>query len=399
MKLVEIHKIKQSSKYYQLLTRLCKESNSLYNQALYNAKQSLQQNQQWLFYNDLNQICKNQPIKYNNYKRLPAQCSQQTLKIVDQNLKSYRNAIKDWSKNKAKYLGQPKLPKYRKSGGLFNLILTNQQCKLNHYKIKFPRIFNGLMLKIRNKNIQKLNQIRICPKIDCFKIEIIYEVEDIDLLQNNNYAAIDLGLNNLLTIVYSNNKQPNIIKGNKLLAINHKFNHKLSKYKSILDKTQKKQYNSKRLNRIYTKRNNKIENEMHKITSMIIKKLLENNISTVIVGYNVNQKQKSNLKNFVALPIFRLINLLKYKCERVGIKLIEVNESYTSGTSFLDNELPIKKNYDKSRRVNRGLFVSNKGKKLNSDINAAYQILRKYNENLEVNYDNKIFNPRVMSVQ
>lgn len=397
MKLVEIHKIKKSSKYFNLLLDLCRESNSLYNQALYSAKQSLKQNDQWLFYNDLNQICKDQPNKYNNYRRLPAQCSQQTLKILDQTLKSYRNSIKDWSKNKSKYSGQPKLPKYRKSGGLFNLILTNQQCKLDHYKIKFPRIFNGLILKIRNKNIQKLNQIRICPKIDCFKIEIIYEVEDVNLLQNNNYAAIDLGLNNLLTIVYSNNNQPNMIKGNKLLAINHNFNHKLIKYKSILDKTQKKQYNSKRLNLIYTKRNNKIENEMHQITSLVIKKLLENNISTIVVGHNVNQKQKSNLKNFVALPIFKLIQLLKYKCERIGIQLIEINEAYTSGTSFIDDELPIKKNYNKTRRVKRGLFISNNGKRLNSDVNAAYQILRKYNKNLKIEYDNKIFNPRVMS--
>lgn len=52
-------------------------------------------------------------------------------------------------------------------------------------------------------------------------------------------------------------------------------------------------------------------------------------------------------------------------------------ESYTSGTSFLDNEDPIKENYKKERRVYRGLFVSNDGKKINADVNGAYQIMKK----------------------
>mgnify|MGYP000279987230 FL=1 len=397
MKLVEIHKIKKSSKYFNLLTDFCKESNSLYNQALYNAKQSLYKNNKWLFYNDLNLVCKNQPIKYNNYIKLPRQCSQQVLKLLDKNLKSYLNSIKDWSKNKSKYQGMPKLPNYRKSGGLFQLILTNQQCKLkNNNMIAFPKVFNGLTLKLRKEYVNKINQVRILPKINCFKIEIIYEIDDAKLKDNQNIAAIDLGLKNLITLVYSNNKHPMIYKGNQLLKLNHDFNRKKNKYQSILAKTQKKKM-SKRLLNIYNKRNNQIEDQMHKISKSIIDQLLENNISTLVVGHNVNQKQKSKLKNFVVLPIFKLIQLLKYKCKLNGIKLIEINESYTSGTSFIDNEKPIKNNYNKNRRVKRGLFKTNNGQLINSDVNAAYQIIRKYNNNIEIEYDNKIFNPQVMS--
>lgn len=397
MKLVEIHKIKKSSKYFDLLINFCKESNSLYNQALYNAKQSLSYKDQWLFYNDLNHICKNQPDKYNNYKRLPSQCSQQTLRLLDKNLKSYRNSIKDWSKNKSKYQGMPKLPNYRKSGGLFQLILTNQQCKLKDDNIiTFPKVFNGLTLKLRKQHVNKINQVRILPKINCFKIEIIYEIDDVKLNDNQNIAAIDLGLKNLVTLVYSNQKRPMIYRGNQLLKLNHDFNRKKNKYQSILAKTQKKKMSKKLLN-IYNKRNNQIEDQMHKISKSIIDQLLENNISTLIVGHNVNQKQKSKLKNFVALPIFKLIQLLKYKCELNGIKLVEINEAYTSGTSFIDNERPSKNYYDKNRRVKRGLFKTNKGQLINSDVNAAYQIIRKYNDTIEIEYNNRIFNPQVMS--
>ena len=398
MKLVEIHKIKKSSKYFNLLAELCKESNSLYNQALYNAKQALRKDNTWLFYNDLNEICKNQPDKYNNYKRLPRQCSQQTLRLLDKNLKAYRNSIKDWYENKSKYSGEPKMPNYRRSGGLFQLILTNQQCKLKYNNIiTFPKAFNGLTLKLRKKFVNKINQVRILPKIDCFKIEVVYEIDNTELKNNQNIAAIDLGLKNLVTLVYSNNKQPMIYKGNRLLKLNHDFNRKKNKYQSILAKTQKKKM-SKRLLSIYNKRNNQIEDQMHKISKSIIDQLLENNISTLVVGHNVNQKQKSKPKNFVALPISKLIQLLKYKCEINGIKFVEMNEAYTSGTSFIDDELPIKNNYNKSRRIRRGLFETNKGQFINSDVNAAYQIIRKYDDKINIEYDNRIFNPQVMSV-
>ena len=51
------------------------------------------------------------------------------------------------------------------------------------------------------------------------------------------------------------------------------------------------------------------------------------------------------------------INQIKYKAENVGIKTIITEESYTSGTSFLDNEKPIKSNYNKNRRIASGLMI------------------------------------------
>ena len=69
--------------------------------------------------------------------------------------------------------------------------------------------------------------------------------------------------------------------------------------------------------------------------------------------------------------------MITYKAKKSGITVLTHEESYTSGTSFLDGELPTKKFYNKSRRKHRGLFVSNAGIKINADVNAAYQILKK----------------------
>jgi len=102
----------------------------------------------------------------------------------------------------------------------------------------------------------------------------------------------------------------------------------------------------------------------------------------VIIGKNNGWKQESKMskkvnQNFVGIPYDLFIQKLQYKCENVGIKFITTEESYTSGTSFLDNELPVKENYNKKRRVYRGLFKSNAGRLINADLNGAYQIIKK----------------------
>lgn len=101
------------------------------------------------------------------------------------------------------------------------------------------------------------------------------------------------------------------------------------------------------------------------------------NLNTIIIGNNKNWKRESKMskkvnQSFVGIPHQDFINKIIYKAENVGIKVIITEESYTSGTSFLDGELPIKENYNKSRRIFRGLFRSNKGKLINADLNASY---------------------------
>jgi putative transposase len=129
---------------------------------------------------------------------------------------------------------------------------------------------------------------------------------------------------------------------------------------------------------------------MHCASKFVGDYCIANNIGTVIVGKNDKWKQECNLgkinnQNFVQLPYESFLHKLKYKCENYGIRFIEPEEQYTSGTSFLDNEFPCKENYDKSRRIFRGLFISNSGKDINADVNSAYQIMRKVFSNVTAN--------------
>lgn len=105
-------------------------------------------------------------------------------------------------------------------------------------------------------------------------------------------------------------------------------------------------------------------------------------IDTIVVGRNKEWKQECSMskksnQNFIFIPHEEFINKLRYKAQNVGIEVIDHEESYTSGTSFLDNELPEKKYYDKSRRIKRGLFKSNNNVIINADLNGSYQIIKK----------------------
>ena len=139
---------------------------------------------------------------------------------------------------------------------------------------------------------------------------------------------------------------------------------------------------SKRMDSLTEKRNARIDDYLHKASRKIINFCIENDIHTVIIGKNSEWKQNSKLskkvnQHFVQIPFAKLIGMIQYKAEEYGIAVILTEESYTSGTSFIDNELPVKENYNKSRRVHRGLFKSNNGTLINADLNAAYQIIKK----------------------
>ena len=162
-------------------------------------------------------------------------------------------------------------------------------------------------------------------------------------------------------------------------------------------KTQNKN-TSKRRDRLSEKRTGVIEDRLHKISRAIVNDLSQRGVSTVIVGKNTGQKINNKLKNFVQVPLFRLIEMIKYKAELAGITFIEVNESYTSGTSFLDNELLTKEFYNKKRRRFRGLFLSNNLKRINADVNASFQIMKKIYEEFTYDTSVKYANPIVKTI-
>ena len=230
--------------------------------------------------------------------------------------------------------------------------------------------------------ISNLQQVRIVHKGFCIIIEVIYKVEhEVPKTDKNRSISIDIGLDNLVAVGNNCGLNPFLINGKDLKSINQYYNKKVAYFTSILERVQHMK-TSNRLKRLQFKRFTKINDKLHKISRYIINYCICNNIGQIIIGKNDGWKQSINLgsktnQNFVSIPFYKFLQMIQYKATSNGIDVIFVNEAYTSGTSFLDNEIPDKANYNKTRRKHRGLFVTNTGKYINADINAAYQILCK----------------------
>lgn len=375
---VEQIQISRSHKLYDYCDRLSFASKNLYNYANYIVRQEFINNGKWIRYNKLDKLLKT----HETYKALPAQTAQQTLRLLDKNWKSSLKSIKDWSKNKDKYLGRPKIPSYKKKDGRNIVIYTNQQCKILNKHIIFPK--TDLTLKTSIKD--NLKQVRIIPKGSIYIIEIVYN-EEINITPKpvKNIAGIDLGLDNFVTLTNNIGIKPIVINGRSIKSINQYFNKRKAELMSFVQN----RGISNRMSRLTLKRNNKIKDFLHKTSRFIVNWCITKEIDTIVIGDNKNWKQKINLgkvinQQFIGIPYEIFIRQLKYKCEGAGINFVLTEESYTSKASFIDmDDIPIYKkdeetNYSFSgKRVKRGLYRSINGILINADVNGSYNIMRK----------------------
>ena len=353
-----------------MLDELCFKSKNLYNYVLYQIRQYYKNTNKYLTYYELNTLLSKE--NQIDYRSLPyAQCSQQILRQIDKQYSSFYNALKS-PKMKGKKI---RLPKYKDKENGRNIVTYTNQC----FKLKN----NVLSLKINNNNKIDIDTnlnvqiVRIIHKGNHIVIELIYNKEYELKSDNKQYAAIDLGLNNLVTLT-SNVCQSVIYDGKKLKNINHFYNKRKALLQSKLNENKK---TSNRIKRISYRRNNKIKDYMHKVSYLIVAYMETNNLNTLFVGKNSGWKEginigKTNNQNFVAIPYNLLISMLEYKCKLSGIKMIMLNEAYTSKCSFIDNEKIGQHKTYYGKRIKRGLFESKYGHKLNADVNGSFNIMR-----------------------
>jgi len=379
-----------SKEEYLILRELCHSAKNLYNQAVYNIRQYYFDKRKYLNYVENNKLLKSSE----NYKTLNSNMAQQILKEVDGAFKSFFGLLK--LKSKGEYKEKVKLPKYLPKNSFTTLVVGFVRLNENTFILPYSQSYkkNHRPIKINipplllDKNIK---EIRIIPKFNArfFEIQYTYQVENEQRnLDKNNVLAIDLGVNNLATCV-TNRGKSFIVDGKKLKSINQWFNKYNAKLQSIKDKqgygktlTMKQKY-------IWNKRNNKVNDYLSKSARIIINYCLENNIGTLVCGYNNDFQRNSDIgkrnnQNFVNIPFSKLQSKLEYLCEFYGIKYVDQEESYTSKASFFDMDIiPEYKEKDNieysfsGKRVRRGMYKTLKGYILNADVNGALNILKK----------------------
>lgn len=388
MQLTERHIISKSHSYFKELDLIAFLSKNLYNKANYIIRQEFistskekesgsRDKANWIRYNQLQKQLQND--KDFDYYQLPTKVSQHVLRLLDKNWLSFFKSIRDWNKNPSKYTGRPKLPKYKnKKNGRSVLVYTIQAISKKELKDGIV-LLSGTSIKIKTKQ-KDIQQVRIIPKINHYIIEVIYNKKEIknENLDKTKIAGIDLGLNNLATVTSNiNGLNPIIINGRPLKSINQYYNKKKAKLQSFVgDKS------SNRITKITNKRNRKVDDYIHKSSRLIVNYMASNNIGTLVIGKNKKWKTEINIgkinnQAFVSIPHAKFIQMIKYKCELIGINVIITEESYTSKCSFIDFENLNKHDNYLGKRKHRGLFISKNGTKINADCNGSGNIIRK----------------------
>lgn len=388
--------IKQQVKHlskedYKTIKELCHTAKNLANEAIYNVRQYYFTEGEFLKYEKNYTLLKNSP----NYKTLNSNMAQQILKEIDGSFKSFFGLLKLAKQGKYAFK-DCKLPHYLPKDGYATLVIGFVRLNGNKLILPFSNSF-----KKTHKPVEitippilldkKVKEIRIIPKAKArfFEIQYIYETECIQRdLNTNNALALDLGINNFVTAVSSNGKSF-IIDGRKLKSINQWFNKENARLQSIKDKQHFGKKPTNRQKAIARDRNNKVNDYMNKTAHKVIDYCINNDIGTLVVGYNETFQRNSNIgkknnQNFVNIPYGQFRDKLEYLCKLNGIAFVKQEESYTSKASFWDKDvIPVynsdnPKEYQFSgKRVYRGLYKTANDKTLNADVNGALNILRK----------------------
>lgn len=325
------------------------------------------------------------------FSGLPRQTAQQMVKQSVTDFKNWLASLREYKKHPEKYLGKPKMPRYKKSD-LTTVIITNQDAVLYRDDIGMSLKLPLQKQRLYFSNLSSdpvLKEVKIKPYYGRFLLCLTLEEPDVAFDPSGfHVCAIDLGTDNFAAIVCDDHSSA-IYKGGAVLSKIQWFHKQRAKYVSIITKGHEKKHAvSKRLRDLSFHYANFVKDQCHKISRSIIDFCMEHQCGTLILGVNLLWKQRSNMnkinnQNFVSMPITLLRTMITYKALNAGIRIIEQEESYTSKADLIANDrIPTYGVDDKDasfsgKRIKRGLYRCSNGMILNADCHAAANIMRK----------------------
>jgi len=278
-------------------------------------------------------------------------------------------------------------PGYKKKGKTRELwvLLRNDQYKIEENKI----IIKGLgaigRIEVEYKGLVHLKgkqgrlEIHYDQDTKSWYAHIPFEVEEkavrgkwrkVPLTPKGNLrAGIDLGVNNLMAI-YVEDGSSALVNGKPLKSISHYWREKIAKYQSVINKYGVKV--SRKLRAMYNKWRRQVKSFINTQVRRVVEWLYEIGVSTIYVGYPKNiAQQKGNFNVINVWSYKQVIDRIKEVAEEYGMKVEEIDESYTSTTCPVHGD-------SCGKRIARGVFkcfILNKV--FNADIIGAFNILLK----------------------
>ncbi|WP_427337935.1 transposase [Caloranaerobacter sp. DY30410] len=336
------------------------------------------------------------------------------MKRVKSQYKGYFTKIKNGD-----YKARPPKPKKLSK-------LTNYTIPLDSYKGFSLKRKNQLGINLNDKmyrlyvnhkylkqivgDLSKINTVHLNFSNSELYLLFIYEKEEKEFKEKPyKCAGIDIGINNLLSIYIDDKDTPSlIIDGKKYKTYNANFNRfiaKLNREISTIKDKNRKRYLEKYRTYLYEKRNRYFYDQFHKISKRVLEYLEKYDVTELAISKNLaslknNSKcnlNKSIKQDFIQIPFIKLLSYIAYKSKDYGIKVIEVDESYTSKTSSLTENIKVMQELSQynldltnalgGKRVKRGLFKDKViNKIINADLNGARNICILGNKKAQQNY-------------
>ncbi len=390
--ITSVYRIKRGSENYRASLRACQIVRRIKNQTLYLIKNELKENGKPFSHSDADKW-----LKANNrslYDKLPAAVAQRATQVVGESVNGFFKSLAEFQKNPGKFKGRPRFPSYGNEASAVVIGRNGFAVKGNqlilpkalgfepvqlHFSIEQP--FNEKQGRVQ------VNEVKIVPRGSCFEVHVVHRSwltaknNSSILLNKSRASGIDIGINNLMTLVTNQpGIAPVLIKGTVLKSVNAKYNKDASELRSLKKGAHLKGKSEKR-RRV-------LKDYLHKVSRKVVNYCLEHDIGTLVIGKNKDFKQEINIgavnnQKFTFIPHALLIQMLISKAQRYGIAVAVREESYTSKASSLDfDALPTYGEENKvkplfsGRRVKRGLYKCKSGL-LNADVNGALNILRK----------------------
>ncbi|MDJ0571943.1 MAG: transposase [Pleurocapsa sp. MO_192.B19] len=277
MRHVEKHIVQPNNHIWQQIDNLCFLSKNLYNYANYLVRQSFIFDKIYLGFNQIYHLVKDKP----DYQALPRKVSQQVLRLLDKNWKSFFEANKAYQESPDKFTGRPKLPKYKhKTQGRNLLVYTTQAISKTWLKKGIVKL-SGTDVAISTK-AKNIAQVRIVPKVGQYVIEVIYDQSEYHTVTNSEaIAAIDIGVDNLAALTSNQTGiNPVLVNARALKSFNQFYNKTTAQLQSLL---QGKKQTSNRIRRLTAKRNNQVDTYLHQASRWIIDHLDNHGIGKLII--------------------------------------------------------------------------------------------------------------------
>lgn len=340
---------------------------------------------------------------------LPKKCQQRVGVMVARSWKSfYGNPSKDG-----------RAPGYTRT--LFTVEYTSQALSLR--ALRRGRIVPsgwscGFKLP-EHISVECVQSARVVPKsIHEFELEVIYvhSLKSVSVDRKPVVAGIDLGVNVLAAVAFSDHREAILVNGKPLKATNAFYNKKIAEHRSVVDnqtanvsrrlngdtKKGEPEYiypfdvGNAKVQTLWNRRARKIAHYLHTVSTQLTAELVSAGVGHVVIGWSPGFKSKMNLgrktnQKFALIPHRRFVDELTRKLTEAGITVTEQEESYTSKASFLDgDDIPtFHKNTKGSftfsgTRTKRGLYRSASGAVIHADVNGAYNIVRKSGHAIEI---------------